>query len=65
MAGIGQSNELSKSYGISGNGVTEEETSNLPSFISDPEGNTYERKIKKATNEMNEAKKTRFFQDMK
>lgn len=66
MAGIGkQDNDLAKSYGISGNGVAEEETTGLPSFLSDPEGNTYERKIKKATNEMDEAKKTRFFQDMK
>ena len=66
MAGIGkQDNALAKSYGISGNGVAEEETSTLPWFLSDAEGNTYERKIKKATNEMDEAKKTRFFQDMK
>lgn len=66
MAGLGKQNwDLAKSYGISGNGVGEDETKNLPGFLNDGEGNTYERKIKKASNEMDEAKKTRFFQDMK
>jgi len=66
MAGLGKGDgDLAKSYGISGNGVSQDETSNLPWFLTDAEGNTYERKIKKATNEMDEAKKTRFFQDMK
>lgn len=63
-AGIWGSTDLGKSYGISGNGVTEDQTKNLPGFISDESGNTYERKVVKATNEMDQAKRTSFLKDM-
>lgn len=64
-AGMGTSpGWLADAYGITWNGVAQEEATKLPQFINDPDGNTYERKVVKSTFEWDKSKQQKFLQDM-
>lgn len=60
----GKSTPLGEAYGITGGGLNPDEVSGLPTFMTGPDKEVYEKKVVNSAGSIDESKKQKFLKDM-